>query len=55
MIDNRVTLHKIFTIIMLLAKQGLALREHKDKNFNLQQFLMLRCEDIPELKDWITV
>lgn len=53
MLDSRVALYKIFTTIIFLAKQGLALRRHDDKNSNLKQLLMLRCEGVPELKTWI--
>lgn len=53
MLDNHVALYKIFTTIIFLEKQELALQGHEDKNSNLKQLLMLRCEDVPELKTWI--
>ncbi|XP_031781362.1 zinc finger MYM-type protein 1-like [Nasonia vitripennis] len=53
MMENRTALNKIFSTIMLLAKQGLAFRGHEDKYSNLHQLLLLRCEDVPELKTWM--
>ena len=54
MIDNRTALNKIFWSIMFLAEQGLAFQGQEDKKSNLQRLLLLRCEDVPELKTWIT-
>lgn len=38
-------LHKIFTSIQYLAKQGLVLHEHNDKDSNLIQQLQVRSTD----------
>ena len=46
--DNRFALHKIFTSILYLSKQGLALRGHEENKSNLQQLLTLRSKDILE-------
>ena len=53
MLNNRIALNKIFSTILVLAKQGLALRGHDDENSNLHQILKVRCEDVPELKNWM--
>ncbi|XP_031781025.2 zinc finger MYM-type protein 1-like [Nasonia vitripennis] len=53
MIESRTALTKIFTTVLVLAKQGLALRGHDEDRSNLLQFLHLRAEDVPELKSWL--
>ncbi|KYM96912.1 Zinc finger MYM-type protein 1 [Cyphomyrmex costatus] len=52
--EARIALQKIFTTVLTIAKQGLALRGgDNDEHSNLQQFLMMRTEDVPELKKWL--
>lgn len=53
LIENRKALSSIFTSILFLSRQGLAFRGHEDKNSNLYQLLKTRCEEIPELKNWL--
>lgn len=54
MADSRTALAKIFSTIRLLGQQGLAFRGHStDEASNLQQFLEVRAEDVPELKVWL--
>ena len=53
MMENRIALRKIFTTVQYLVRQGLALRGHADIESNFNQLLILRCEDVPELKSWM--
>lgn len=53
MLDNRLALSKIFSSILFLTRQGLAFRGHQEKTSNLYQFLVLRCQDVSELKNWM--
>ncbi|XP_069471952.1 zinc finger MYM-type protein 1-like [Ambystoma mexicanum] len=52
--DSWFCLNKIIHTIALLAKQGLALRGHDDKDGNFRQVLEARADDVPCLKQWIT-
>ncbi|KYN09339.1 Zinc finger MYM-type protein 1, partial [Trachymyrmex cornetzi] len=52
--DNRIALEKIFSTILVLARQGLALRGNEnDENSHFKQLLNMRAEDVPELKRWL--
>ena len=53
MLDNRIALQKIFTSILHLARQDLALRGHEEIHSNLYQILRLRSQDVPELKSYL--
>ena len=46
-------LQKIITSIMLLARQGLALRGHESGEGNLRELLELRAEDSFTIKEWL--
>lgn len=48
-----ICLKKIFTSILFLVCQGLALRGHVDESSNFHNLLKLRSEDVPELKLWL--
>jgi hypothetical protein len=50
--DARSTLLKIISSLYL-TRQGLAVRGHGDINSNIQQLLILRSDDVPELKSWL--
>lgn len=52
-LQNRILLLKQLSTIRTLARQGLALRGHSERESNLQQFLTLRSEDCSALKTWI--
>ncbi|XP_069482144.1 zinc finger MYM-type protein 1-like [Ambystoma mexicanum] len=52
--DSWFCLNKIIHTIALLAKQGLALRGHDDKDGNFRQVLEARADDVPCLKQRIT-
>jgi len=51
--ESKIDLLKIFSSILHLTRQGLALRGHTDENSNLQQLLILKSEDCSELKNWL--
>ncbi|KAE8740867.1 hypothetical protein FOCC_FOCC013613 [Frankliniella occidentalis] len=51
--ESRVALKAIFTTLMVLARQGLAIRGKTMENSNLIQMLNLRARDIPELDSWL--
>lgn len=51
---SKLAFNKIIYPIFFLAKQGLALRGHKDKSVNLNQLLKLRSEDSTELHYWLS-
>lgn len=53
MIEGRSALLKIISSLLYLSRQGLAIRGHVDINSNIQQLLILRAEDVPELKSWL--
>jgi hypothetical protein len=48
--DARSALLKIISSFLYLTRQGLAVRGHGDINSNIQQLLILRSDDVPELK-----
>ncbi|XP_025415524.1 zinc finger MYM-type protein 1-like [Sipha flava] len=50
--DARSTLLKIISSLYL-TRQGLPVRGHGDINSNIQQLLILRSDDVPELKSWL--
>lgn len=50
----RKCLLNIISTINFLAKQGLALRGHTETSSNFTQLLLLRSEDVPELKSWLS-
>lgn len=52
--ESKKALLKIFSSILYLTRQGLAIRGHTDENSNLQQLLTLRSEDSCELKNWLS-
>lgn len=49
----RKCLHKIFTSIRFLCRQGLPLRGHSDDEGNFVKLLDLRSDDAPELRRWL--
>lgn len=51
--DSRSALLKIISSLLYLSKQGLAVRGHVDASSNIQQLLILRADDVPELKSWL--
>lgn len=51
--EARSALLKIISSLLYLSRQGLAIRGHVDINSNIQQLLILRAEDVPELKSWL--
>lgn len=52
---NREMFLKVLSSLMLLMRQGLAIRGHKDDDSdgNLLQLLKLRCEDDSRLSKWL--
>ena len=46
-------LQKIITSIMLLARQGLALRGHESHEGNLRELLELRADDSDIIREWL--
>ena len=46
-------LHVIFTSIVYLARQGLALRGHNEGEGNFSQLLKSRSHDVPEMAQWL--
>ena len=40
--------------LKFLLRQGLAIRGHEEIEGNLKQLLLVRCEDCPDLKQWIS-
>ena len=50
----RICLHKLFTSIEYLARQGLSLRGHTEIDGNFHKLLQLRSEDSPELMSWLS-
>ncbi len=51
--QSKKCLMAVFTSVMFLARQGLALRGHKEADSNVQQLLSIRRQDIPELDAWL--
>ena len=51
--ENRDVLLKQLSSLRYLARQGLAIRGHSENEGNLMQLLLLRCEDNPQLKQWL--
>jgi Domain of unknown function (DUF4371)/hAT family C-terminal dimerisation region len=49
----RKALHTIFTSLMFLARQGIAIRGKIDETSNLQQLLLLRSADVDCLRTWL--
>jgi hypothetical protein len=45
---------KVFSSLRYLARQGIAFRRADDLEDNFRQLLHLRCEDCPELKQFIS-
>lgn len=52
--ENYHMLLKHLSTVKMLLRQGLALRGHTEKEGNLTQLLLLRSEDVPELKKWVS-
>ncbi|XP_066587629.1 zinc finger MYM-type protein 1-like [Prorops nasuta] len=52
-LEARICLKKIFTSVLYLGMQGLALRGHTEEKGNFYRLLTLRTEDVPELKKWL--
>ena len=50
----RTSLMKILTSVNFLTQQGLAIRGHDEETSNIYQLLLLRTEDVPELKSWLS-
>lgn len=50
---SRVALTALFSTIKFLARQGIALRGHESIEGNYMQLLLLRSNEIPELKNWL--
>lgn len=53
MIAARNALHRIFTSLVYLSKQGLAVRGKTDSTSNFSELLTLRGNDVPELQSWL--
>lgn len=51
--NARQTLLKIVSSLQYLCQQGIAVRGHTDESSNMHQLLLLRAEDVPELKFWL--
>ena len=52
--ESRIALRKLFSTVIVLSKQGLALRGSKnDEHSNLMEILKMRAEDVPELRSWL--
>ena len=51
--DSQVALRKMLSSMRFLAQQGLAIRGHDSDDGNYIGLLKLRCEDVPELKQWL--
>lgn len=54
--DSRIALQKIFSTVIMMAKQGLAFRGNTSESeeiSNLTEFLKMRSEDVPILANWI--
>ena len=51
--SSREALVTVFSSVRLLARQGLAMRGHDEKQGNLRQLLKSRSEDSPALKLWL--
>lgn len=51
--NARQALLKILSSLHFLSQQGLAIRGHTDETSNIRQLLLLRSEDVPELKIWL--
>ena len=43
----------VLSTVRYLARQGLAFRGHNDDASNFMQLLKLRCDDIPEMRQWL--
>ena len=50
---HREMLLKQLSTLQFLLRQGLAIRGHEELEGNLQQLLLLLCEDWPQLRQWI--
>ena len=53
--NQKITLEWIRTVltsVVYLARQGMAFRGHKDSEGNLNQLLLTRCRDNPQLLSW---
>lgn len=53
MLNARLAITKIFSSVLYLAKQSLALRGHHNDRSYLMQLLKARAEDIPQLNNWL--
>lgn len=51
--QNRDMLLKQLSSLRYLLRQGLTIRGHVENEGNLMQLLLLRCEDIPQLNQWL--
>lgn len=51
-VNKRMLLHTLSTV-RFLARQGLAYRGHIDDNSNFKELLRLRCEDVPDMREWL--
>ena len=52
MAENRACLLKLFSSLLYLSTQGLAIRGHTDNESNYNNLLKVRCEDSAELRMW---
>ena len=50
---HRRMLYTVLSSLRFLVRQGLAIRGHDEMESNLMQLLLLRCDDIPDLKRWL--
>ena len=50
---NRQMLLHVLSTVRYLARQGLAFRGHNDDASNFMQLLKFRCDDIPEMRQWL--
>jgi hypothetical protein len=52
--ENSSNLLTIMSSLQYLTRQGLATRGHEDNASNFHQLLMLRCQDKPQLREWLS-
>jgi hypothetical protein len=52
--ENTKNLITIFSSLKFLARQGLSTRGHEDSGSNFHELMRIRCEDRPQLMDWLS-
>ena len=51
---NKKMLLKQLSSLRFLLRQGLAIRGHNEQEGNLYQILKHRCDNVPELQQWLS-